>query len=111
MPDEEINLLDDSEDEIEAGVTSSDAGAQVGGGGATAWPYGRNNERRSIWPCRFDVFFFWFEVASAHRFVFQEMMSGPNNLLWLDDKHVNQLVTIACNAGGEVTWVLVAELS
>ena len=50
-----------------------------------------------------------FEVAAAHRFVLQEMMSGPNNLLQLENKHERYFVTVARKTGGGVTRVLVSK--
>ena len=50
------------------------------------------------------------EVAATHCFVFQEMMSGTKNILRLDDKHVEQIVTVACKSGGGVASVPVTKL-
>ena len=52
-----------------------------------------------------------FEAVAMHRFVFQEMMSRPNNILRLDDKRVDQIVTVACKTGWGVDGVDVAELA
>ena len=51
-----------------------------------------------------------FEVAAAHRFVFQEMMSGTKNLLQLDDNCIEQLVTVARKPDRGVASIPVAEL-
>ena len=52
-----------------------------------------------------------FEVAAAHCFVFQEMMSGPKNLLRLDDKRVEQFMTVTCKPGEGVSGVPLAGLA
>ena len=51
-----------------------------------------------------------FEDVYVHCFVFKEMVSTPNKLLRLDDKYVEQLMTIARRPGGGVAGVPVDEL-
>ena len=43
-----------------------------------------------------------FKVTAANRFVFQDMISGPNNILQLYDKRVEKLVNVTRNPGGGV---------
>ena len=53
---------------------------------------------------------FGFEVVEAYHLVFQEITSGPKNLLWLDNKHFGKLVTVARKPSGGVAGVPVAKL-
>ena len=51
-----------------------------------------------------------FEIAEVHRFVSQEMMYGPKNILRLCDKRVKQLLTVDCKPGEGVVSVPVDKL-
>ena len=80
-----------------------------GGGGADAMSAMINALHSE--PAGLIFVYIGFEVAAAHRLFFWEMMSGTNNLLWLDNKIVEKLVTVARTPVRGVAGVLVKELA
>ena len=103
MPDKDINLSDDRKDENEGQVTSRvtsvDAGARGGGGVHPPDPMTAMMNAMYSDTAGLMLVCLGFEAVAMHRFVFQEMMSRPNNILRLDDKRVDQIVTVACKTG------------
>ena len=111
MLDEDINLLDESEDKNEGGEMIIDAGAQGRGDAHPPDPMTATTNAVQSNPSGLMFVCLCFEVAAAHHFVFQEMMSGPKNILRLDNKRVKQLRTVACKPGRGVAGVSVAKLA
>ena len=107
----EINLSYDSKDENEGGDMRADAGAQGRGGAHPPEPMIAITNAMQSDPSGLMFVRLGFEVETAHHFVFLEMMYGPNNLLQIDGKCVEQLVTVACKPGGGVAGAPVTELA
>ena len=99
VPDEEINSLDDNKYENEgrlmSPVTSADAGTWVDGCVQPPDPITAMTNTVYFEPAGLMFVRLGFEVAAEHSFVLQDIMSSPKNIIWLDDRRVEKLVTVA----------------
>ena len=89
-------------------MASTDTGAQ--GGGKAQPPESMTAITNAVQSDPTGLMFVSLVFEVAHHFVFQKMMYGPNNILRIDDKLVEQLVTVACKLCGGVDGVSVPEL-